>query len=70
MDTANRPGQTVQYALSSLRNIETDGLATPDKRRVEVARRLLTDISFRADVGHHSHIDDGSEAAQRDLVDG
>ena len=70
MDTANRPGQTVQYALSSLRNIETDGLSTPDKRRVDVARRLLTALSFRADVVHHSHLDDVLDAAHRVLVDG
>ena len=55
MDLRDTPGYHLHRALSNLRSIETDDLSMADRRRVEVATLLLSDVTVRAEVG-----DDGS----------
>lgn len=58
MAPQTNPGRYVHRALSSLRGIETADLSTADTRRIEVATMLLSDVSFRAEVGGDRVTDD------------
>jgi len=58
MDPRDTPGYHVHRALSTIRQIETDGLSAADTHRIQVATMLLADVSFLQAVGQDDRSDD------------